>query len=99
MALSISEIDHITSFRHLEILGSYIQRDQNENKILMMQLQAGHLRIRYPMKQKYRENLEQIERIVANYEVFKDQNNIFQYLRAISYKIKLRLQEEEEQEE
>lgn len=76
----------------------HIQRDQNENEILMIQLQGGHTRIRYPMKGQYKRNMEQVERIVGNYQNFKDANNVRQYLLSISYKLKLYSEEEPEEE-
>lgn len=77
----------------------HIQLDQKQNEIMMIQLGAGHTRVRHPMKAQYRKNLEQIEVIVGNYNQYKDENNIFQYLKSISYKIKLNLEEEQEQEQ
>lgn len=81
----------------------HIRKDQRENEVMMIQLNTGHTRIRYPVKGKYKRNQEQIEVIVGNYEQYKESNNIHQYLKAISYKIKLNAEnteiEQEEQEE
>lgn len=65
----------------------HLQRDQNENEICIIQLEAGHTRVRYPIKPKYKKNQDQIEIIVGNYETFKEENNIMNYLKNISYKI------------
>lgn len=67
----------------------HIKMDQKENEICILQLEAGHSRVRYPVKPSYKKNLEMIERIVENYQHFKDGNNISQYLKNISYRIKL----------
>lgn len=66
---------------------------------MMIQLGAGHTRVRHPLKAQYKRNLQQIEVIVANYEIYKEENNISGYLKAISYKIKLNLEEQLEEQE
>lgn len=63
----------------------------------MIQLGAGHTRIRYPTKGKYKRNQQQIEVIVGSYENYKHENNIMQYLKSISYKNKLYAEEEVEE--
>ena len=60
----------------------------------MVQLNAGHSRIRYPIKKKYKQNQKQIETIVDQYETYKEQNMLLQYLTAISYKTKLPMVDE-----
>lgn len=67
----------------------HVLKDQNENEVLMLQLAAGHSRIRYPVKGEYRRNQEHIERIVNNYNTYKDSNTIWTYMKAISLRIKL----------
>lgn len=74
----------------------YLKRDENDNKILQLQLAGGHTRIRYPIKKSHKRNEEHIETIVANYERYKREGNIMIYLRAISYHIKRPLINEEE---
>lgn len=77
----------------------HLQLDQKQKEVMMIQLGAGHTRVRYPIKGRYRKNQEQIEVIVGNYETYKTENNIMQYLRAISFKIKLTSEDPEQQEE
>lgn len=64
-----------------------LKQDQNENNVMMIQLQAGHRRIRYPVKGQYKRNQDQIETIVGNYNTYKDEGNILTYLLAISFKL------------
>ena len=73
----------------------HIQKDENENETLMIQLNAGHTRIRYPIKGKYLRNQRQIEIIVGNYNTYKTEGNVLEYLKAISYKIKLYAEDDE----
>lgn len=67
----------------------HLQKDHRQNEILMIQLAAGHTRVRYPIKGKYKTNQLQIEQTVNRYQDFKDAGTIMQYLKSISYKIKL----------
>lgn len=67
----------------------FLQKDQKENEVCIIQLEAGHNRIRYPIKPGYKKNQEQIERIVGNYDTFRNEGNVMQYLMSISYRIKL----------
>lgn len=77
----------------------HLQKDQHNNEVCITQLSAGHTRTKYPIKGKYKRNQEMIETIVGNYNTYKDDNNTFQYLRAIAYKIKLHATEENEEED
>lgn len=77
----------------------HVLKDQSENEILIMQLAAGHSRIRYPVKVVYRKNQEQIERIVNNYQSYKDNGTVTTlYMKAISLRIKLMAEEVQETE-
>lgn len=77
----------------------FLQKDQQENEICILQLEAGHTRVRYPIKPQYKKNQEQIEVIVGNYENFKNEGNVMQYLKNISYRIKLYAVDEVDEEE
>lgn len=78
----------------------HILKDQSENEILMLQLAAGHTRIRYPVKGIYRKNQEQIERIVQNYQVYKNNGTVLNmYMKAIALRIKLNAEEVEDETE
>lgn len=79
----------------------HIQKDEMENRVQINQLLAGHTRIRYPVKGKFKKNQEYIERIVTMYDTYKSNGNITNYLMAISYRLKLyaEVAEEEEQNE
>lgn len=77
----------------------HLQRDHRQNEILMIQLAAGHTRVRYPIKGKYKTNQLQIEQTVNRYQVFKDTGTVMQYLKSISYKIKLQNEPEQTTEE
>lgn len=77
----------------------YIKKDENDNRILILQLAGGHTRIRYPIKKSYAKNEEHIENIVRNYNQYKADDNLPQYLRAISYRLKRPAITEEEIEE
>lgn len=67
-----------------------IQKDQKMNEVCITQLHGGHTRVKHPIKKKYAAKQAKISNIVAQYNVYKDEDNIFQYLRAISYNTKLR---------
>lgn len=72
-----------------------LKKDQNDNQTMMIQLSAGHTRVRHPIKASIRRNQEMIERIVENYQTYKDDDNVLTYLKAIGYKLKLKAQEPE----
>lgn len=76
-----------------------VKKDQRENEALIVQLNAGHTRIRYPIKGVYKRNQSQMEVIVGNYNHYKEEGNILRYLEALSYRIKLYAEEEEAEEE
>lgn len=78
-------VHHATLWKFMEKL----RLDQKENEVMIMQLEAGHSRIKYPIKNKYLLNMEQLENIVERYEVEKSGGRIINYLKAIAYKIKL----------
>ena len=67
----------------------FLQKDQKDNAVAIEQLAAGHTRIRKPLSKKYLQNQQQIKRIVENYDNYLQQDQVVQYLKAISYKIKL----------
>lgn len=76
----------------------FLQKDQRQNEIMMVQIQAGHTRVRYPIKGKYKSNQLQVEQIVNRYQAFKDNGNVMQYLKSISYKLKLRAEPDQEED-
>ena len=86
---------HSSVWKFLENL----KKDQHENECLIVQLNAGHTRIRYPVKATYKRNQAQIEVIVGNYDQYKEEENILRYLKALNYKVKLYAVEEEKQDQ
>lgn len=66
---------HARIWTFLEIL----QKDLHENETITIQLQAGHPRVRYPIKARYKQNQETITRIVRSYEEYKSQSMIKEY--------------------
>ena len=77
----------------------HIKKDQKETEAMIIQLLSGHTRIRYPVKGKYTKNQEQVARIVARYQIYKNENDILTYLKAISYKLKLYAETEDSEPE
>lgn len=51
----------------------------------MMQLAAGHTRIRYSVKGQYKRNQQQIEVVVVMLNTFKEEGSIITCLKAMSY--------------
>ena len=67
-----------------------VQKYQKMNETLIQQLQGGHTKIKHPVPRKYTSNQERIKVIVQNYQKYKNDSEVFVYLRAISYCLKLR---------
>lgn len=74
-----------------------IQKDENENQVIITQLDGGHTRVRHPVRGSVKRNQEQVEVIVGNYQNYKSEDNIVTYLLAIGYKLKLKEAVVEEQ--
>lgn len=91
---SLINTHHAGIWKFLE----FLQKDQRQNEIMMIQIAAGHTRVRYPIKGKYKSNQLQVEQIVNRYQAFKDNGNIMQYLKSISYKLKLRAEPDQEED-
>ena len=70
---------HTTIWRLLDNL----KKGQRDNEILILQLKAGHHRIRHPVRKSYIQNMEH-----------KEANDVRQYLWTIGFKIKKQYAEE-----
>lgn len=70
-----------------------LQKDQNDNQLLINQLMAGHMAIRHPIKKSYVLNSRHIEEMVRNYHVYRENGDVDRYLRGISYRLKLYAEE------
>ena len=65
----------------------FIKRDEKDIKIMIVQLEGGH-RVKYPGRKIDVRNDEMVKKIVHNYAIYKADNSISTYLRAICYKLK-----------
>jgi len=74
-------VHHASVWKFLE----RVQKDQKMNETLILQLQDGHTKMKHSVPRKYTNNQERIKVIVQNYEKYKNDNEVFVYLRAISY--------------
>lgn len=85
-----SKFQHMLNCHHPSIWKflEYLKKDQRDNEVIILQLRAGHRNIKHPIKKRNIINSEQIERIVAQYERYKANNDIKTYLRTIGYKLK-----------
>lgn len=77
----------------------YLKKEEQNNYTLMVQLQHGHVNIKYPINKTYAFNLRMVKTIVTNYEDYKNRDAMDTFLDAISYRLKLNLVDEYESEE
>lgn len=77
----------------------YFQKDQRDNQIIMTQLAGGHTRVKHPAKKEDLRNQEQVLRLVSKYNEYKEEGNEFNYLKAISYRLKRPTVDENEENE
>lgn len=75
---------HTNIWRFLQAL----RQEQRDNNQQFVQISGGHRRIRHPADPTYLNQQVFIERIVDNYEQYKQNGQIFVYLRAIAYRLK-----------
>ncbi|PSN39509.1 hypothetical protein C0J52_21142 [Blattella germanica] len=76
---------HANIWRFLE----NIKKIQAETEHAITQITGGHSRYRAPVAKTYIMNQERVENIVRHYNEYKENGRIKQYLRAISYHLKL----------
>ena len=68
-------------------------------EVVVTQLMVGHIRVRHRVKKSYIANQRQAERMVENYQQYKDRGEIKKYLRSLSYRLKLQSEPSDENEE
>lgn len=66
-----------------------LQKEQQENSNQFIQIRGGHRNIRHPVNRTYLTQQRQIEAIVGDYNTYKSNDELPQYLVAIAYKLKL----------
>lgn len=89
----------ITHHSNLWKFIDFLKRDHRDNELLMVQLSGGHRNVKHPIRPSFLENQCYIEAIVDNYSVYVARNDIKTYLKAIAYRIKRPVVEDQEAEE
>lgn len=65
-----------------------INKEQREIEQQIIQIRGGHRRIRFPLRKEYEEQNRIIETITANYDDYKERDDLETFLRAIAFRLK-----------
>lgn len=66
----------------------FMKKDERDNEIVILQLAGGHINVKHKIPAKYKQNQLHIERIVGNYETYKNNGDFKTYLEAIAFRLK-----------
>lgn len=76
-----------------------IRKDQHDAMNQLVQILAGHRRVKHPIPRSYYRHHNQIKTMVSNYRVYKEDEDLITYLRGIGYHLKRHAAVDSEEEE
>lgn len=76
-----------------------VRKDQHDSMNQIVQILAGHRRVKHPIPKSYAQNHAQIKNMVSHYEAYKADDDLITYLRGIGYHLKRHAAVDDDDEE